>query len=259
MAKLNTIKADATRHIMLFGPPKVGKTKLAGELSKYKKLLWFDLEKGYATLFQLDGAQQENIELIHVPDNRGNPMAIETMLKVIKGQKVVICEKHGKVACPLCTKDNSPATTVELNALDNDWCVVVDSLTQLMNSAIANITKLQPVDYKLTYDDWAHLGKLMDTFLSYVQTAKYNIICISHELAVKMTDNSEKLVPTAGTTNFSRNSAKYFDDVVYMRVANGKHTAASKTTAQNNILTGSRADIDISKNERGLIALWEGK
>lgn len=258
MAKLSNMKASLIKHVLLYGPPKSGKTRRAGELAKYKKLIWFDLEGGYSTLFQLDPQDQENIEVIQIPDNRGTPMAIETMLKVIKGTKVVICEKHGKVTCPLCTKDSLPSNTVELNALDNDTCVVVDSITQLTNSAIANITKLQPVDYKLNYDDWAHLGKLMDTFLSYVQTAPYNVICISHENAVKMTDGKEKLVPVAGTTNFSRNSAKYFDEVIYCNVVNGKHVAMSATTASNSILTGSRANVDLQKaTDTNLIALWK--
>lgn len=267
MAKLSSLTASIIRHIMVFGPPKSGKTELVGKLAQFKKLIWFDLESGFSTLFKLPTELQDNIELIAIPDNRGNPMAIETMLKVIKGAPVSICENHGKVSCPYCAKANiatpgsAPSITIELNALDSDACVVVDSITQLTNSAIANITKLQPVDYKLNYDDWAHLGKLMDTFLSYVQSARFNVVCISHELGVKMNDNTEKLVPTAGTTNFSRNSAKYFDDVVYTRVANGKHTFNSSTTAVNSVLTGSRAGVDLAKDSKGgevnLIALWK--
>lgn len=267
MAKLSAMTESIIRHIMIFGPPKSGKTELAGKLAKHKKLIWFDLEMGFSTLFKLPPELQDRIEVISIPDNRGNPMAIETMLKVIKGQKVAICDTHGKVICPYCAKaekeipGSAPSTTVELNALDSEWCVVVDSITQLTNSAMAHLTKLQPADYKMERDDWANLGKLMDTFLSYVQSARYNIICISHELGVKMNDGTEKLVPTAGTTNFSRNSAKYFDDVVYTRVANGKHTFNSVTTAINSVLTGSRAGVDLAKEakegEVNLISLWK--
>lgn len=258
MAKLNTIKETQVKHIMLFGPPKAGKTRRAGMLAKYKNLIWFDLENGFGTLFQLDAALQERIEVIHIPDNRGVPMAIETMLKTIKGVKVTICEAHGKVACPMCIPKNLPSTTVELNALDNDTCVVVDSCTQLTNSAIANITKGKPDDYKLEYDDWAHLGKLMDTFFSYVQSAPFNVICISHEAEVKMVDKSAKLVPVGGTSNFNRNVAKYFDEVIYCRVQNGKHVLASSTATDNNILTGSRAHVDLAKYpDANLMVLWD--
>ncbi|WP_411706286.1 AAA family ATPase [Edaphovirga cremea] len=258
MAKLSNLKETKIKHIMMFGPPKSGKTRRAGELAKYKNLIWFDLENGFGTLFQLPQDLQERIEVIHIPDNRGTPMAIETMLKVIKGLKVTICEDHGKVTCPLCTpKEDKVKVTVELNALDNDTCVVVDSCTQLTNSAIANITKGKPDDYKLEYDDWAHLGKLMDTFFSYVQSAPFNVICISHESEVKMVDKSAKLVPVGGTSNFSRNVAKYFDEVIYCRVVNGKHVMASSTATDNNILTGSRANVDLAKDPNAnLIVLW---
>lgn len=257
MAKLSSLSASPIKHVLIFGPPKCGKTYLAGLLGKHKKLLWFDLEGGYSTLFQFSPEIQDNIELIAIPDNRGTPMAIETMLKVIKGGKVNICEKHGKVTCPLCTKDSLPIATVELNALDKDWAVVIDSGTQLTNSAIAHITKLQAVDYKLDYDDWAHLGKLMDTFLSYVQTASFNVVYISHELAVKMVDGTEKLVPVSGTSNFSRNTAKYFDEVIYGRIVNGSYTFTSNGAAENKILVGSRANIDMKKDKQAeLIDLW---
>lgn len=264
MARLSDCAESVYKHIMIFGPPKSGKSRRAGELAKFKKLIWFDLENGFSVLFQLPKELQDNIELIHIPDTRGVPMAIETMLKVIKGAKVTICEAHGKVSCPICAKANmeKPGTaeviTVELNALDSDSCVVVDSCTQLTNSAIANITKGKADDYKLEYDDWAHLGKLMDTFFSYVQAAPFNVICISHENEVKMVDKTTKLVPVGGTTNFSRNVAKYFDEVIYARVVNGKHTLASSTTSDNNILTGSRANVDLGKNpDANLNVLWE--
>lgn len=239
--KLSQKSAVKSHRVLLFGPPKSGKTQLAGELASKFNLIWFDLENGVDTLLKLPIAYQERVEVLSIPDTRGFPIAIETLLKVIKGGPVEICEAHGKVACALCKKDNKPSTTIHLNTVGLDTIVVVDSLTQLTNSAIAHITKAQPEDYKLNYDDWGNLGKLMDTFLSYVQQASFNIVCISHETEVEMEDGKQKLVPTAGTRNFSRNTAKYFDEVVYCEVKNKKHIAASSTTYSNNILTGSRS------------------
>lgn len=257
--KLSNCKATTHHHILLFGPPKSGKSLLAGKLSSHKKLLWFDLEGGHNVLFQLSPEQQENVELIDLPDTRGYPIAIETMLKVIKGGKVDICEKHGKVGCAICRKDSAPFVTVELNALDNDTVVVVDSLTQLTNSAIAHITKNQPEDYKMEFDDWGNLGKLLDTFLSYVQQAPFSIICISHETEVDMVDGKAKIVPTAGTRNFSRNTAKYFDEVFYCEVRNKKHVVGSSTTYANNILTGSRSgQITEGDSEASLVPIFTG-
>lgn len=257
--KLSNCKATTHHHILLFGPPKSGKSLLAGKLSTHKKLLWFDLEGGHNVLFQLPSEQQERIELIDLPDTRGYPIAIETMLKVIRGTRVDICETHGKVSCSICKSKSAPFVTVELNALDNDTVVVVDSLTQLTNSAIAHITKNQPEDYKMEFDDWGNLGKLLDTFLSYVQQAPFSIICISHETEVDMVDGKAKIVPTAGTRNFSRNTAKYFDEVFYCEVRNKKHVVGSSTTYANNILTGSRSgQVTEGDSEASLIPIFTG-
>lgn len=239
--KLSQKTACKTRRVLSFGPPKSGKTELAGKCAEEFKLLWFDLENGVDTLMKLPEEWKERIEVISLPDTRSYPIAIETCLKAIKGTKGTICEAHGKWMCPICKQKGDPVVEIELNALGADTIVVFDSLTQLTNSAIAHITKNQPDDYKLTYDDWGNLGKLMDTFLSHVQQAPFNVICISHETEAEMEDGKNKLVPTAGTRNFSRNTAKYFDEVVYCEVKNKKHIAASSTTYNNNILTGSRS------------------
>ena len=184
--KLSQKAAVKSKRVLLFGPPKGGKTALAGALSKAFNLLWFDLENGVDTLLQLPPECQERIEVISLRDTRSYPIAIETCLKVIKGTRGRICEE-------------TPSVEVCLGELPLDTIVVFDSLTQLTNSAIAHITKNQPEDYKLDYDDWGNLGKLMDVFLSHVQQAGFHVVCISHETEVKMEDGKEKLVPTAGT------------------------------------------------------------
>ena len=236
--KLTAMQESPIKHVIIFGPPKAGKTELAGKLSEKKKLIWFDLEKGVSTLFKLPQEWKERIE-------------------VIKGMPVKICEEHGKVACPLCSKDNKPQTEVHLNALDNDSVVVIDSITQLTNSCISNITRGKPDDYKLERDDWGHLSKVMDMFFSFVQAAPFNIVCISHETEVEMNNGGKKLVPTAGSSNFARNFAKYFDEVVYCEVKNKKHIFASSTTYSNGILTGGRSGFSLeSSAEPKLLDLW---
>lgn len=246
MPKLTSMKESKVKHILVYGPPKAGKTKLAGALAEAKKVIWFDFERGHGTLFQLPPEWQERIEVLIIPDHRHMPMAIETALKVIKGEPVEICEEHGKVGCPICNKDaNKIKTRVCLRELEPDTVVVFDSLTQLTNSAIANITRSKPDDYKMEWDDWGNLGKVMDTFLGYVQAAPYNVVCISHENMVELVDGKKKIVPVAGTSNFSRNTAKYFDEVVYAFVENKKHKFASTTTFSNQIQTGGRSSFSL--------------
>lgn len=260
MPSLNDMEESLIKHIVVYGGPKSGKTQLVGGLAERFNLKWFDLEKGVSTLLKLPPEWKARVDVLQIPDTRTTPMAIETMLKVIKGNPVNVCHKHGKVACPLCTKENLPSTRVCLNEMGPEDCLVVDSLTQLTNSAIANVTKMQPDDYKLERDDWANLGRLMDMFLSHVQAASYNIVCISHENAVQVVGaakGTERLVPVAGTANFSRNMAKYFDEVVYCEVKNLKHTFGSSTTFANNKLTGGRSGFSLEKSvEPKLLDMW---
>lgn len=256
MAKISTLKATAVHRCLLFGPPKTGKTLLAGKLAEFYDLIWVDFENGHETLFQLPVAFQERIELIAIPDTRSYPMAIETALKMVK-QPCVICEAHGKVGCMICKRDEAPVIHTDLpNLKDLNTVVVFDSMTQLTNSAIANITKSQPDDYKLDYDDWGNLGKLLDIFLSHIQQSGYHVVVISHEIEAKTEGKKSRLVPVAGTRNFSRNCAKYFDHIVYCEVKNMKHTFTSSTTASTNILTGSRTGIAI-ENAAGEASLLQ--
>lgn len=266
MAKLNTKHSSKTHRIIIYGGPKTGKTKLAGELAEYYDLVWFDLENGRETLFQLPEAWQERIELINIPDTRSYPIAIETCLKVVKG-KVSICEEHGKVSCMVCKKKEKELSKralpeegedvhkdlfidVDLPHLGPESVAVFDSLTQLSNSAIAFITKNEPDDYKLTYDDWGNLGKLLDIFLSHIQQAGYNVIVISHETEAETEGKKKTLVPVGGTRNFSRNVAKYFDHVIYAERKNKKHMFASSTQYATNILVGSRTGAELEAEEK---------
>jgi hypothetical protein len=247
MAKLSTLSPSTTQRVLLYGPPKTGKTEIAGNLSSDFDLLWFDLEAGKDTLFKLPSEQQERINIISIPDTRGFPIAAETMLKVIKGLKVSICQEHGKVNCLACGKMGKPAEEVCLNELPQGTILVIDSLTQLSNSFIAHITKEQDEMYKMQTDDWGNLAKFVDMFLSYVQQLKCHVICITHDTTAELEDGKERVVPVMGSRNSSRNVAKYFDHVVYAQVTNGKHEFGSSTLYKNGITTGSRSGAVLEK------------
>jgi AAA domain len=250
MSKLSTHSASKTHRCLIYGGPKTGKTLLAGKLAEHYRVVWFDLENGHDTLFQLPPEYQDNIDLICLPDTRSYPIAIETCLKVVKGP-VSICEEHGKVACMLCKKDNKEFNNVDLNSLGHDSLVVFDSLTQLSNSAISFVTKGKPDDYSLEFGDWGNLGKLLDIFLSHIQQSGYNCIVISHETEAETEAGKTVLVPVGGTRNFSRNIAKYFDHVIYAERKNRKHVFASSSTYAANILTGSRTGVVMEGTEDG--------
>lgn len=241
MAKLSSLSPSTTQRVLLYGPPKTGKTQIAGALSSDFDLLWFDLEAGKDTLFKLPKEQQERINIISIPDTRGWPIAAETMLKVVKGLKCSICEEHGKVTCLSCMKLSKPQEVVCLAELPAGTIVVIDSGTQLTSSFIAHITKEQDEMYKMQTDDWGHVAKFVDMFLSYLQQLKCHIILITHETEAELEDGKHRVVPVMGSRNSSRNVAKYFDHVVYSQILNGKHEFGSSTLYKNNITTGSRS------------------
>lgn len=248
---LAEIPKNSVQHLLIYGAPKTGKSVLAGMVSQKLKLEWLDLERGVGSLLNPEFSSRilpQNINVLNIPDTSGYPIAIETLLKVIKGGESKICAEHGKVSCAICAKEGKPFETLTLTKEGMAGKIlVVDSLTQLTNSAIASITRGKPDDYKLQRDDWGNLGHLMDKFLGYVQQAPFHVICISHETTAEFEDGKEKIVPVAGTRNFSRNTAKYFDTVIYAELKNKAHVFSSTTTSHMNIQSGTRSGVDLTK------------
>ena len=249
MPSLSSITTPTVHRVCVFGPPKSGKTEIVGKLSKHFKLWWLDLENGSLTLRKLPADCQPNINLLSIKDTRALPLATETVGKILTGNPTKICWEHGKVNCPICLK-HSPDNfdTINLADFTSKDILVIDSLTQLSNSIMAVITKGKPDDYKFEWDDYRAQGTRLDLFLFLIQQSSYNVVCITHEAEVDLEDKSKKLVPVAGTANFSRNTAKYFDHVVYCGKVGTKHIAASSTTFKPNVLTGSRLDVAIEKS-----------
>jgi hypothetical protein len=114
---------------------------------------------------------------------------------------------------------------------------------------MAHITRKQDTEYKPTWEDYANQGAMLAKFLSYIQAASYNVVCITHVIESEMEDGKKKLSPLCGTRNLSSTVAKYFGHVIYTEVKNLKHVAGSMTGYANNIQTGSRTDVDTTKGD----------
>lgn len=251
--KLTEVPRAPNQRVCVFGGPKSGKTELVGRLAEKFNLLWFDFENGFSVLLKLPTEWQERIELVRIPDTRAYPIAVETALKIVTGSPLKICHAHGKASCPICLKEQLPMTDVCLKNLTgkHDTIVVFDSMTQLANSVMNWLTRSQKEgdEYKPEWSDYRNQGTVMDRFLSEIQQATYNVVCITHELEVELEDGRKRLVPVAGTRNFSANTAKYFDHIVYCQLKNKKHNFGSGTTYDNSALTGSRTDVSVEGME----------
>ena len=251
---LDDYKQSARAKVIVYGPPKSGKTALVGKLASHFKLHWLDLENGVKTLLNpaiLDPKFRKNVNVISIPDHKLYPVAIDTVKEILRGGLKKICYDHGKVNCPICgKKPEAKWSEIDILSFTDEDILVIDSLSQLSNSAISKatlkeITKPGGEDYKQTFHDYAMQGTLLDMILSLIQVIDLNVVVISHEVESEMTDGKDKIVPLAGTRNFSKLSAKYFDTVVYCALVNKQHRAFSTTTFATNILTGSRLPVSI--------------
>lgn len=253
--KLSSVSLSDIQHVLVFGASKTGKTEIVGNLAETHNLIWFDCENGFKTLQKMPTTWQDNVELVSLPDTKNWPIAIETLLKVF-GQSgaVKVCEAHGKASCPRCTKDALPVTTIDVGALTSKDIVVIDTLSQVAISVMNSITRNEADDYKPSWDDYRRQGAIMDKLLTNIQQAPCNVVCISHEVDVSKDEKVIKLSGMAGTTNFSRNTGKFFDHVIYCEVKNRGHSFGSSTTYSSLALTGSRLDVSMEKMGKASLA-----
>jgi GTPase SAR1 family protein len=247
--------AKAFQRLLIYGPPKTGKTTLVGQLAEHGfKLKYFDLDAGVSSLIKnVKKEFHKNIELFQLPDQQIYPVAVDTILKCIKRNPVTICEKHGRVSCVLCAarKDSSSSFCTEDLTPTDIW--VIDSVTQLSFSIMNSICKgiIEKGETPAPgWDEYKKQGFTLDRIFSYIQQADHNTICISHEASVKMEDLKIKLVPVAGTDNFSKSFGRFFDHIIHCDVINNKHHFISTSTSSNQALSGSRLNVVLDKEEK---------
>lgn len=244
-----TVK-ETNHSILVYGPPKTGKSRLVGTAAKIKaidKIYWVDTENGSEVLLNMGLTDEElkKIILFKIPDTRDNPRAIETVLKMLTAKaEVTVCDEHGMVNCPDCTKLNRAREKFFLRNCTHKDLVVIDSGSQLGVSAL-NATCLGKGDmYKPQFDDWGNVGKWLSDILLVVQQAQFtNMVVITHELATDGEDGVERIYPLMGSKAFSANVGRYFGTVMYTLTKLGKHSAASSSTYKSNVITGSRVNV----------------
>lgn len=235
------------------------------ELAEQYQLKWIDFEAGASTIKQLPPEWRQNIDIVQIPDSRSFPVAADTALKLfnLRGP-ITICNKHGVVNCSMSTCKMDPdAFRINLSAMDNKKDILVlDSATQIASSIMTKIMKDRWDKDPEEMPEWkhyAHQGNLMSNIASAIQVANYNIVVISHEIQAETPDGKSKLGPVAGTRNFSATFAKFFDDVIYCELRAQAHRFGSSTTYALNVVSGSRADINISGLKKpSLIPFFDG-
>lgn len=232
--------------ILIYGDPGTGKTQLIGELANHFPMIWFDLDNGIATLSKLPKEAQSRINLIQLPDMHEYPIALKTMLKVLLFRDTPICDVHGQVACPECSKNpNAHIETINLAKLPKETIVVIDNITQLSVSATAQLMKGKADTYKFEFDEWRLLGAYLSQILSAIQQAPCHVICTAHVTEDDPDSAMKKLIPKFGTREFSAKSGGPFDHIIFMETNGKNYKAYSSRAGKPNTLCRSRLDFAV--------------
>lgn len=245
--------------ILVFGPPKAGKTRMVGTIAKmpeYDKVYWFDNENGIETLVSavnsdgtplLTEAEMEKIEVIQMDDTKDSPLAAETMLKAFSSKKpLAICSNHGKVDCKECKMAQEEFISFSLPSCDHRTAVVIDSLSQLGDS-VFNM-ELKRYDYNHNMKYWGEFYTDMGNLLSMVQTARCTVVAITHEISVEE-DKTQKVLeiaPLCGSKPFSRKIGKYFGHVIYKTIELQKYKAISTALWKPTVRAGTRTNVNVN-------------
>jgi hypothetical protein len=248
---------DTNHSVLIYGPPKGGKTLLVGtaaSIPEIHRIYWFDLENGVETLIHmgLTGDELDKITLFKVRDSRDVPIAIETVLKAFTSKTPVkICERHGRVDCVDCVRSKSPTKEWCLSMCTHNDLVVLDSGSQLGDSALAAVCLGKPSLFKPGYDEYGPVNKWLGDFLSVVQQAtNTNFAVITHEIALENDEGKDQIFPLMGSKAFSMKCAKFFGTVCYVHKKLNKHVAGSSSTYRGDVLTGSRVNAAIEKTTK---------
>lgn len=243
--------AGAYHKILVYGPPKSGKTRLVGRLASTHKLLYVDNEQSTTTLLHADNLQPSflpNIELIQLRDTPNYPIASETILRLTGGKVLSICDAHAKHDCSVCKKD-SAATYVayDPNARSTNDILVIDSLTQFTSSCVNAISLGKPDTFKLEFDHWAMLKRMSEKLMLWIQNVPMNVVCITHEEMLPLEDGKLRIMPAMGSSRFAPHTSKFFDHVVYLKLQGKDHKAGSSTGWDLQAITGSRSNLQVEK------------
>jgi hypothetical protein len=266
--------------LLIYGPPKVGKTRLAATIAKVpqiNRVYLIDIENGHETVVTMlklglfTEEEAKKIDIINCQDTPDRPIGGETVLKLLTiGKPQLVCHEHGRVSCG--TKEcqalgANGSTAFNINDLGHNDVVIIDSGTALTNSILNYHLRGKDRDYKPGWDEFGPLARDLSNILTIVQACKTNFIVVTHTLVidkpVTLIDKNGKTIqttieetyPLIGTKNFSLNSAKYFSHVAYLQMESGQHKGGSATNYRYKTITGSRGGWQLEKSPKLNLAL----
>lgn len=254
------VRAKRVHSILVYGMPKVGKTELAATIAKIpaiKRVYYFGGENGHETILDMYARGKltlehlEKITLVNIPDTREAPIFIETLLKAIAtAAPVKICEAHGRVACPTCTRAKAAFIDFDHSSLTEEDAVIIDSMSQAGVSALNAAMRGMSQETKAGWDEYGLQGKWLSDICTTIQAGKFtNFICITHVQVLEDENGKDVYTPLCGTKSFSSGMAKYFGSVVFCEMKMKKHKAGSSTVYNAMTQAGSRIGLVLEKED----------
>ena len=247
--QLTAQKIEVPQRVLIYGPPKSGKTALAAQLARTHHLHWFDCDDGFTTILgAIPKEYWKNITLYKVYDTPSMPNAVATATKLFgSGKPISFCEEHTCADCVECRKTGKKFQIFDKSKLTSRDAVVWDSGTQLsasaMNHAIGTLGELTYV--KKEFGHYDKQGLLLSNIMAYMKRMPCHVVFITHEQNLELTGGAKKIIPVMGTSNFARTVGKDFGHIVYCQLKNNKHSIVTGTTENSNIGAGNRANITI--------------
>lgn len=262
--------------LLLYGPPKAGKTQLAASIAedpKVDRVFWFDLENGAETIIEmvktgvLSKEAAAKIILIRMADTRANPIACVGMIKVLNSKRnaIYIHTPDGAIVSKPAPSDKRPILEFKLSTLTARDVIVIDTLSQLgesaLNQAIASPTMAEA---KATHNHYGSAGKWLGDILTIIQQATYcHFICLTQELPVERVFKDDKgnvissevieYLPLCGSSKMSTKVAKHFGTVIHITAHKQKgYTAGSTKDYGTKYKLGSRYGIDMAAQGKNL-------
>jgi nucleoside-triphosphatase THEP1 len=246
----SNISLNHAKKILVYGPPFTGKTELVAKIAEKKRVHWFDLEEGIGSVLTSPRVQKawlKNINYFKICDTPEEPLAIDVLISMSKG-RVELCDTHGKLSCRDCTIKKASKSTLDMSSITNNDVIVIDSLTQLSNSAMNRAMKEDIAKYNYDaspdWDDYEKQGLVLNKLMSFIQALPCSVVCITHDTIVNPGKPNARTIPLIGTTNFSRNAPRFFDTIAYTSIVNGTFRVTAIANGIGGTLTGCRYNTD---------------
>ena len=237
--------------LVLYGDYKTGKSLAAAKLAAHMPIIYFDLEKNAKSMLiqRLSPEELKNISYFSTEDNPDTRHAIKAMRTFWQGDKVQFCAEHGLFACQDCISDKRPFQSFSIKDIPPEACVVIDSGTQLSESAEFEAGKNVDWESPISGDGpsfgvWRTVGFYLSQILAGIRNRKFHVILITHAQSLQRGNDQVQISPILGSQKFAVASPRNATEVCYLWQENRKYKITN--FGSNQVYAGTQSAIPIA-------------